>query len=111
MGDRGGEMPADTVTKSVSLTVDRVGKLHTATSALPGLRTHQLQLAVSDMVAHHYHAGQHLWLRLQRTASVQPALSTATATSSTCMATSAGLGPRSGRGRCNACAARLLRYY
>ena len=49
----------------MTLKVDRVGKLHTAANALPGLRTHQLQLALHDMAVHHYHAGQHLWLRPQ----------------------------------------------
>ena len=52
------------MTAPVTLKVERVSKLHTPPNALPGLRSHQLQLALLDIVAHHLHAGQHLWLQL-----------------------------------------------
>lgn len=56
------------MTAAATLKVDRVGKLHsTSANALPGLRAHQLQLALHDLVAHHFHAGQHLWLHLPHT--------------------------------------------
>ena len=60
------------MTAAVTLKVDRVGKVHTAANALPGLRSHQLQLALHDMVIHHFHAGQQLWLHLPHTAARQP---------------------------------------
>ena len=55
----------------MTLKVDRVSSLHTAASALPGLRAPQLQLALQDMVANHFHAGQHLWLHLPHSVVVQ----------------------------------------
>ena len=57
------------MTAAVTLKVERVGKLHPPANALPGLRAHQLQLALHDMVVHHFHPGQHLWLHVPNTVS------------------------------------------
>ena len=50
------------MTAAVALKVERVSKVHPPANALPGLRAHQLQLALHDMAHHRFRAGQHVWV-------------------------------------------------